>query len=66
MNLKELKAGLEKAQTEKQKQELTKQWAEQKSTGCWRWVILIFLVLFILAVLCGLIALVKLLLGYIF
>jgi len=31
MNLKELKAGLEKAQTEKQKQELTKQWAEQKT-----------------------------------
>lgn len=51
MNLKELKAGLEKAQTEKQKQELIKQWAEQKTTGCGRTIILVFLILFMLAVL---------------
>ena len=66
MNLKKLRAELEKAQTEKQKQELTKQFAEQKTTGCGRWVIFIFLVLIMFAVLCGLVALVKLLLGYIF
>lgn len=34
MNLKELKAGLEKAQTEKQKEELKDQRGKEKAKGC--------------------------------
>lgn len=60
MKIKELKKELEKVQSEAQKKEIISNYAEQKTVGCGRWLIFIFLILVIITVLFGLIALLKL------
>lgn len=66
MSIKNLKKELEKVQDEKQKEKIIRDYSEKKFVWCGRNLILIFLILFILAVFCWLIAILKLLLWYIF
>ena len=66
MKIKELKKELEKVQSEAQKKEIISNYAEQKTVGCGRWLIFIFLILVIITVLFGLIALLKLIFWFIF
>jgi hypothetical protein len=66
MSIKNLKKELEKVQDEKQKEKIIRDYWEKKFVWCGRNLILIFLILFILAVFCWLIAILKLLLWYIF